>query len=472
MAYTTIKDVLLLRTGSWNASIGGNFPVTAGDLKAMADAGSDTELDPPIIKIGHTDGRFPAATEDGEPAYGQVANMRLTEDGQGLRGDLIRVPEELAAKMSSAYPNRSVEVRANVALKDAEGAIRKKFKRVITAVALLGATPPAVKGLSSVHAALSQGEEVADEGDGYVVHFKLGAPLTAEQTRQALEAAIGNAGTVVDFTDRLFWFKQATPSPEGGAATRYFQQGYSETDGQVTLTGEKIEVEPASSVGFVPKSVNSPAAPAPGDTPVVPPPAPPATQSYAEPPTTERTGDMATLADLFSALGVEIPEGEDYTTVELPDTAVDALTEAFEAAKKAPSTSDGAAPTPAGLSEAPTNSVVVSEAQFSEMTASNDQMRKELDAMHAERDAERRDQAIETALAEGRLHPDERDAWRKAMDDAEESTMTLLSARTPVVPVQELGFTHAPAAMSLSEAQEQALADLDDEIFGTTRKDG
>ena len=474
MAYTTIKDVLLLRTGTWNASVGGNLPVTAGDLQEMADAAADADLDKPIIKIGHTDGRFPAVDEDGEPAYGQIDNLRLTEDGQGLVGDLVNVPEELAEKMPSAYPHRSVEIRSNVALKTAAGEIAKKFKRVITAVALLGSTPPAVKGLGGIHAALSHGDTLVDEGDAYAVHFKLGAPLTAEQTRQALEQSIGGAGAVVDFTDRLFWYKQAVPSPDGGASTRYFQQTYSETDGQVTLSGEKIEVEPSSSVGFIPKAANSatsPAsAPAVGDTPGVPPADPASAQAYAEPPTTERTSEMATLADLFSTLGIEIPEGEDYTAVELPDTAVDALSEAFEAAKKAPGETNGEG-APAGLSEAPTGSVVVSEAQFSELTANNANMKAQLDEMVAERDAERRDQAIETALAEGRLHPSERDAWRTALDNAEESTLSLLSQRAQIVPTSELGHVTAPAATSFSEAQEQALAAYDDEIFGTPRKD-
>lgn len=465
MAYTTIKDVLLLRTGTWNASIGGNLPVTAGDLQAMADAAADTDLDPAVIKIGHIDNRFPAANEDGEPAYGQVANLHLTEDGQGIRGDLVNVPVELAEKMPSAYPHRSVEIRSNVALKDAAGAIVKTFKRVITAVALLGATPPAVKGLGNVHAALSHGDEIDDEGNGYVVHFKLGAPLTAEQTRQALEAAIGGAGAVVDFTDRLFWFKQATPSPDGGAATRYFQQAYTETDGQVVLSGERVEVEPSATVGYIPKSAG--AAPA-SDTPPVPPVADQPTQSYAEPPTTERTGDMATLADLFSTLGLEVPEDEDYSAIELPDSAIDALTTAFEEAKKAPA---GEEAPPAGLSEAPTGSVVVSEAAFSEMTAQNAQMATRLRQIEDERDAKRRDDAIEAALSQGRLHPDEVDAWRKALDDSEGPTMTLLSARTPVVPVEELGSSHAPAAASFAEAQEKALDDFENAIFGTTGKD-
>lgn len=465
MAYTTIRDVLLLRTGTWNASIGGNLPVTAGDLEAMAEAAADSDLDKPIIKIGHIDPRFPAVGEDGEPAYGQVENVRLSEDGQGVVGDLVNVPTELAEKVHSAYPNRSVEIRSNVALRDAAGAISKKFKRVITAVALLGATPPAVKGLGNVHAALSHGDVVNDgDSDGYVVHFKLGAPLTAEQTRQALEAAIEGAGTVADFTDRLFWYKRVTPSPDGGAATRYFQQGYTETDGLVELNGEVVEVEPAATVGYVPKPTTPPAG---GDTPTVPPADPAAGQSYAEPLTTERISEMNTLADLFSTLGIEIPEGEDYSTVELPDTAVDALTEAFDAAKKAPGETDGETPPAAGLSEAPTGSVVVSEAAFSEMQDSNAHMLSELNELKAERDATRRDEAVETALAEGRLHPSEREAWRNALDTAEESTMTLLSQRAQVIPTSELGHSQAPAHTSFSEAQREMLTNYDDEIFGT-----
>ena len=460
MEYTTVKGVPLLRTGTWNGSTGGTTPITKADLSDIVEAAQDGDLDPAIIKIGHADSRFPAVTEDGEPAYGSLSNVRLSDDGETLLADFENVPVELAQKLSSAYPHRSVELRSRVSLMDAAGKVVKKFKRVLTAVALLGATPPAVKGLGSVHAAFSHGDEVEDAGEPEVLLFRLGNPLTVEQTRQALARAIGDAAAVVDFTDRLVWYRRAVPSPEGGAAVRHFQQAYTESDGKIELTGDAVEAVPQSATTFVP--MNSA-----GDTAYVPPPSVLDEQSGTNLPTSERESAVATLADLFNAFGATIPESADYTDIELPDEAIELLTAAFEAKGRAEAeAAETAQAEAAALSERLTGTVQVSEAQFSELTASNTAMRAELDQLHAERASARRDAVIETALSEGRLHPSEREAWRKALDDAEETATTLLSQMKPVAGMSELGSSAAPAATSLSEAREEAINKAEARIFG------
>ncbi|MCQ9384441.1 phage protease [Brevibacterium moorei] len=455
MGYTTIPGVPLIRTGTWNASVGGTQPVTAADLKAMADAAADNTLDMPVIKIGHVDQRFPELGQDGEPAYGQVANVRLSDDGQTLLGDFVNVPEELAAKADSAYPYRSAEFRSNVTLKDAAGEVVRKFKKVLTAVALLGSTPPAVKGLGTVHAALSDGTAL-DSDAGALVAFKLGDPLSAEQLRKALLDATPGAGEVLDFTDTLYWYTTIDGDPLTGQL-RYMQGTYTESQGVVEVTGEPVEVEEDPGRSFVPKQPGT-------QTANVPPAAPAGPQAQIDNLSTSEGGTgMATLADLFSAVEVDPPEGEDYTAIEIPDAAVEAIAQAFTDVKN----SDGEdGENPVAASEAPTGSVLVSEAQFSELTASNQSMATQLAELTAARDADRRDGIINTALSEGRLHPSERDAWRTALDDNEESITTLLSQRAQVVPVNELGSAIAPEVSSMSEAREKALDDYEAQIWG------
>lgn len=459
MSTVTIPDVTLLRVGTWNASVGGSLSVTRADLEALAEAAADNDLDLPIIKIGHTDGRFPAVGEDGEPAYGQVANVRLSDDGERLLGDYINVPAELAEKLPSAYPNRSIEMRSNLSLKDAAGAVVKSFKRVLTAVALLGATPPAVKGLGHVHAAFSHGEELTG-GSELIAHFRLGAPLTAEQTRQALATALGGA-EVTDFTDKLVWFKRPVPDPTG-AQVHWYQQEYREEGGVVSLTGEPVRVEPTPSMTFIPApEAQQTPEPARHDTQPVPPVADRVLNAEGDDDTSERNGDMSTLADLFSALDIQVPEGEDYSTVELPDTAFEALTTAFEA--RAEQATENQAPAPAELAE---GTVQVSEAMLSEMRDENAGLRARIDQLEAADNAQRRDQLIETALSEGRLHPSERDTWRSALDQNEEITTQLLSERAQIIPTEELGHHAATPVKEFAEARDEAMDKFENQIFG------
>lgn len=456
MDYVSINNVPLLKVGTWNASVGGTLPVTKNDLKELADSATDTDLDSAVIKIGHTDGRFPPVTDDGEPAYGQVTNLRLSEDGNTLFGDFVNVPASLAEKLESAYPYRSAEFRSNVALKDAAGKIVKQFKKVLTAVALLGATPPAVKGLGSVHAAFSDGHEL-DAETGNRVELRLGQPLTAEQLKTALTTVISDQTNtpvvVVDFTDKLAWYWEDT----GQSEPAWFQQKYTETEGVVSLDGDRVQVEPLVQETFVPKQETQ------GDTPPVPLLADENAQADNEQPT-ERTSRMATLADIFTAVSATTPEGADYTTIEVPDEAVEAIAQAFQDAKEQAVENTGEENTE--LAEAPTGQVTLSEAQFNEMKAENASMRNQLDKLTARADAQRRDQIIENALSEGRLHPSDSKAWRDALDKNEEGTVTLINSLSPIVAMSEYGSDVGVEAKTLAEAQEDAVTKYEASIFG------
>ncbi len=135
----TIVGVELIRCGVWDLSTG-PWTVTPADLVAAVAAHRAGVLRKPVVKIGHLDERF-----DCEPALGYVDNLRITDNGQTLVGDLVGVPALLADVAASAYPDRSVE--GIQGFTDPSGT---SYGFVLTAVALLGATAPGVSTLRSL----------------------------------------------------------------------------------------------------------------------------------------------------------------------------------------------------------------------------------------------------------------------------------------------------------------------------------
>lgn len=135
----TLRGVELVKVGSWEISTG-TWTVTEPDLQAAAAAHAAGVLRKPVIKLGHA-----GPMRDAAPALGHVDNLRLTDDGNTLVGDLINVPARLAAVMASAYPDRSVE-----ALIDYQGADGTVWPLVLTGLSLLGATAPGIDTLRSL----------------------------------------------------------------------------------------------------------------------------------------------------------------------------------------------------------------------------------------------------------------------------------------------------------------------------------
>jgi hypothetical protein len=123
----------------------GTFPLSTGVLTvtpemlasaASSAAAAGSAFRSPV-KIGHTDPRF-----DGEPALGWLHNLRVEGFGDDsvLLADVTGMPDWLAALGPSAYPDRSVEGWANVEAGTFE----------ITALALLGVTPPGMSTIRSL----------------------------------------------------------------------------------------------------------------------------------------------------------------------------------------------------------------------------------------------------------------------------------------------------------------------------------
>lgn len=480
--FVTVEGVELARVGTWNASTG-QQPLTVEMFEDIVEAHASEDLSLPVIKIGHLDPRFENPDWDGEPAYGQVANVRVTEDRGGtLVGDYINVPEELAEVLASAYPERSVEIDFGVELLDAEGTVTSTFAAVLTGLALLGASAPAVKGLASVHAkfgAKAPGAKVRRQFAARVksssmfsapAQFAFNGEHTASSLRQALQQAMTQLATspdewvdawVEDFDDTTVWHYYN----EHGIVQRSYTV---QPDGSVVLAGDFVKVvekrvfEPAPDTAAVPQAETSASHSA-------------GVAASAASATDEGDADMAftdkqlaTLRKQFGLADTATAE-EVIAAIDAAATAEAAGTEAGE--QEAPAAEEGAEPTAqpvaaaAAAAEEPTPSVQLSAASFAAMQDENKTLRAEFAQIKAERDAERRDKAVFSAMQAGKLHPSEKDAWRAALDRDEEGTMTLLSARHPAFPTQELGSPNAAFALDTHETVAAAQLAADDEFF-------
>lgn len=163
--YGTIPDVELLSVGmDWPACTGEHTVTFENIADAIRAANDDPLIQTPRVKLGHfsvlNDG-IPmwdpfAVITDAEPVFGRVVNLRATNDGATLVGDLVEVPEWLMASAVSAFPTRSAESVPDVTTQGG-----KRYSMVLTAVALLGAELPAVSDLDDLQRLIESGPEAA-----------------------------------------------------------------------------------------------------------------------------------------------------------------------------------------------------------------------------------------------------------------------------------------------------------------------
>jgi len=142
MHTSSYKRVAILRPGRFTDERGREIEVTAARLASRA-ASYDPAFHAALIKLGHG---------DAGAALGRVAGLSF--DGRYLYADVEGVPAELAdAIAKERYPQRSAELYP-----DLEG--RGPYLR---GLALLGARPPAVKGLPGWPQQESQKAEVRSQ---------------------------------------------------------------------------------------------------------------------------------------------------------------------------------------------------------------------------------------------------------------------------------------------------------------------
>jgi hypothetical protein len=93
-----IFGVELLRTGRWLRH--NNWPWTCNErcISDLVDAGQDSRLMGPVVKRAvsrHRSAFDHRPMDEGRPAYGRVENLRASDSGQQLLGDLIDIPSSL-----------------------------------------------------------------------------------------------------------------------------------------------------------------------------------------------------------------------------------------------------------------------------------------------------------------------------------------------------------------------------------------
>jgi hypothetical protein len=131
--YAGIRQVEIFRTGTHNGD-----KYTQADLDAMVKAFGKVGFNVPI-KLGHFE-------PSGERAFGWVENLK--RKGTKLVADFMDMPQNLVDLVQErAFEHVSAEVFFDL---ERNGKI---FRRVLKAVALLGAETPAVSGLKPLHTA-------------------------------------------------------------------------------------------------------------------------------------------------------------------------------------------------------------------------------------------------------------------------------------------------------------------------------
>jgi hypothetical protein len=145
VALVTVPGVELASVGQWNLS-SGEITLTRDDMAAAVAALGCPAIRRPVLKLGHSEPPPEGQKRwDGEPAIGWIDNMALADGGDLITGDYAGVPAWLGAIMSTAYPDRSIEAARNFVCQ-----IGHVHTMVITAVALLGVTPPGIGVLESI----------------------------------------------------------------------------------------------------------------------------------------------------------------------------------------------------------------------------------------------------------------------------------------------------------------------------------
>jgi hypothetical protein len=134
------KGVEIFSVGKWNGD-----EYTHDDLNEMVKAFEETKQGAqPYLKLGH-DPKQKLVQEDGLPAAGWIEKMYIV--GDKLVADFCDIPKKIYDLIEmKAYKKVSCEIFWNLKIGS------KTYKRMVAAVALLGANTPGVMNLSDIMA--------------------------------------------------------------------------------------------------------------------------------------------------------------------------------------------------------------------------------------------------------------------------------------------------------------------------------
>lgn len=431
----TIKEVPLLRVGTFDASTG-EFSADTAMLEAIVRAWESGYTNDPVLKLGHQGHRV---HDDSGRAYGQVTNLRLADGGTVLLGDYVNVPRDIAESLPSAYPYRSVELALNVTRRDERGDVVDTYDAVLTALALLGDTEPAVAGLGVTPAVaasrLADGMSVESTA---VVLASLPGGRSVNYLRDALARALG--APVLDFTDTDVFVSD--PASDTGVSGRRYT--VHETTGEIVLDGDPYPVEAGALYG----AEDAPALPGAVEVPAAGVAAADVPHSPGDGPDDESINhEEETVMENLASLLTEEQRTALAVDDNTPDDEVWAALVEYAFTAPAPEADAAAAELAAGESRVSTTVLAAMQSRIAELEAA-EQARIE------EERAARVEAALGTAVREGRIGDDELDAWRSAYEANEESASALLSLRAPMFNTTEQGFATASAHMKPEDVNE------------------
>lgn len=134
----SIQGVEIFSVGKWNGD-----EYTVEHLQQMVDAFEETKQGVrPYLKLGH-DPKQKLLQEDGLPAAGWIDKIYIK--GEKLVADLVDIPTKVYDLIKTkAYRKVSSEIFWNIKIGE------KTYKKMLSAVALLGADTPGVMNLSDI----------------------------------------------------------------------------------------------------------------------------------------------------------------------------------------------------------------------------------------------------------------------------------------------------------------------------------
>jgi hypothetical protein len=422
----TVPGIELMRTGKWNLSTG-EWECTNKEIAAAIDAHGKGLLRKPVIRLGHNDPRF-----SGDPAVGWLDNLRASEDGQALIGDMVGVPEWLAEILPSAYPSRSIE-----GLYDYTAPDGSEHDFVLTGLALLGATRPGVENLQSLQD-VARLYDIAAAGQvgGKAIELIVEA-ADKKPYGDVAYADPADGKYPIDTAEhvRAAWSYVNMPKNQ----TSYSPAELASIKAKIKSAAKKfgIQIEAASASEIEKGAVVA---------------------SFKE-----------QLAEKF---GLE-PDADEATILEAVTKASGAVTKASGAVAE---TEDDkvepaaeAAPEPVAASAG--NLVTVEAAAL-------DQLKADAAAGRAAREQQIREAdegVVMAAVKEGRIAPAGKDKWLKLLASDREGTKAVLASLAPgVVPVREIGHSlpGPEGEISVESADKQRVEDRIFASLGITKKAG
>lgn len=457
------SNVELIHTGTWDISTG-QWTVTTDDLSNAVSAMECPAVRRPVLKLGHNDPRF-----DGEPAVGWVANMATAEDGRTLVGDYTGMPGWLGPVIASAYPDRSVE-----GAYDFRCQLGHTHPFVLTAVALLGVTPPGIGTLESLQDVASlygvaaaggiddSGQQIAITLSGGAMPnpraAEIAAGVTTEDVRRAFYASpVGDGWDVWIEEIQLEPLQLIAMNDASGKRSRIpVELGAGDGEEAVSF-GAAIDVV----VRYEDAAVTASAPPAgvlryasrdesrPGNRPA----GKPVEKKKVTPPTSaaeaaarihsasvkghEEEGtpvDFSTdqLAALRNKLG--IPDGEALE----PDQVLAAIGDSPSSDSQETVEPQGTpAPEKVAASKKVAGTVTIDASAWDE----REERIKRLEASAAKRARDERDDVIAAAVQDGKFPPARKEHWARLWDADSEGTREVLAGLAKnVVPVGALGI--------------------------------